>query len=451
MHNIDPITWHDLLYINMLLIFTVMYFLYCAQYFPDRFVRREILNLPVICLFNEDGCTWEGKLEEYNNHITVCEFATTNCVHCKEKLRSDEIKEHELTCPLAPKECPLATLGCTMAAATKDKMIQHMEEAQSQHLSVLATKVQSLEKRIEVQESQMTLEGVKGSDHLEEHGEIPSRRRNYIDEDGGLASIRHHDSGLGHNYQSLPTIRRKTEMAGKVPVSMPPRNDWDMQSIVESMIRERMTQMQDEVERNVRTELRAKDEEIAGLKTTITKMEKTMRAKNVEHEDRDFRLSLIENGNHDGSMIWKIPQFSQRKADAENGKYTSIFSLPFYTGRYGFKMCLRLYIMGDGIGKGTHLSLFFVVMRGEFDNILQWPFTHKVTFKLINQAGGRDIVDTFQPDPMSSSFKKPTSDMNVASGCPRFISHTELERGGFIVDDTIFIKCTINTATVRHP
>ena len=73
--------------------------------------------------------------------------------------------------------------------------------------------------------------------------------------------------------------------------------------------------------------------------------------------------------------------------------------------------------MGYGIGKGTHLSLFFVVMRGEFDNILQWPFTHKVTVKLINQAGGRDIVDTFQPDPMSSSFRKPKSDVNIASGC----------------------------------
>ena len=31
------------------------------------------------------------------------------------------------------------------------------------------------------------------------------------------------------------------------------------------------------------------------------------------------------------------------------------------------------------------MSLFFVVMKGEFDNTLQWPFTHKVTFKLINQ------------------------------------------------------------------
>ena len=193
-------------------------------------------------------------------------------------------------------------------------------------------------------------------------------------------------------------------------------------------------------------EMRAQNEEVRRLKTMVTNMEKHIQSQKDEILDRDFRISLIENSTHDGSMIWKIPQFSQRKADAENSKCTSISSFPFYSGRYGYKMCLRLYIMGDGIGKGTHLSLFFVVMRGEFDNILQWPFTHKVTFKLINQAGGPDIVDTFQP-----SFKKPRSEMNIAGGCPKFVSHTELERSGFIVDDTIFIKCMIDTSTIRHP
>ena len=201
---------------------------------------------------------------------------------------------------------------------------------------------------------------------------------------------------------------------------------------------------------SLREQLQDKDEEITSLRMEVSQLENQMRSKNAELEERDFRLSLIENSNHDGTMIWKIPQFSQRKADAECGKYTSIFSLPFYSGGYGYKMCLRLYIMGDGIGKGTHLSLFFVVMRGEFDNILQWPFTHKVTFKLINQSGGRDIVDMFQPDPMRSSFRKPKSDMNIASGCPQFVSHTELERG-FIVDDTIFIKCIVDTSTICHP
>lgn len=55
---------------------------------------------------------------------------------------------------------------------------------------------------------------------------------------------------------------------------------------------------------------------------------------------------------------------------------TSFFSLPFYSGHYGYTMCLCLYILGDGtkcIGKNIHMSLFFVIMKGEFDAIFQWP------------------------------------------------------------------------------
>ena len=218
-----------------------------------------------------------------------------------------------------------------------------------------------------------------------------------------------------------------------------------------SVMQEEVTKLRSELKSSVLTELKAKNDEIESLKSTVMKLEKSIRSKTADFEDRDFRLSLIENSNYDGTMVWKIPQFSQRMTDAQSGKYTSIFSLPFYTGRYGYKMCLRLYILGDGIGKGGYMSLFFVLMKGEFDNILQWPFTHKVTFKLINQGTGRDVVDTFQPDPMSSSFKKPRSDMNIASGCPRFVSHTDLKNGGYIFEDTVFIKCVVDTSAIKHP
>ena len=190
--------------------------------------------------------------------------------------------------------------------------------------------------------------------------------------------------------------------------------------------------------------LEAKDGEISRLKVQMSILEKKVQTKETESEDRGFRLSLLENVSYDGTMIWKIPQFAQRMADAQSGKYASIFSLPYYTSRYGYKLCLRLYILGDGIGKGTHMSLFFVVMRGEFDNILQWPFTHKVTFRLLNQGAGQDIVDSFLSDAMSSSFKKPKTDMNVASGCPRFVSISDVKSGGFIADDSIFIKVKVD-------
>ena len=50
-------------------------------------------------------------------------------------------------------------------------------------------------------------------------------------------------------------------------------------------------------------------------------------------------------------------------------------------------MCLRLYPNGDGLGQGSHLSVFFVVMRGPHDAILSWPFKQKVTLALLGQTG----------------------------------------------------------------
>ena len=40
-------------------------------------------------------------------------------------------------------------------------------------------------------------------------------------------------------------------------------------------------------------------------------------------------------------------------------------------------MCIRAYLNGDGSGYKTHLSLFFVVMKGEYDALLKWPFEYK--------------------------------------------------------------------------
>ncbi|KAJ8362580.1 hypothetical protein AAFF_G00367920 [Aldrovandia affinis] len=40
-------------------------------------------------------------------------------------------------------------------------------------------------------------------------------------------------------------------------------------------------------------------------------------------------------------------------------------------------MSLQLYLNGDGTGRGTHLSLFFMVMRGKYDALLKWPFSQK--------------------------------------------------------------------------
>ena len=191
-------------------------------------------------------------------------------------------------------------------------------------------------------------------------------------------------------------------------------------------------------------------DQIKDLRAKVDFFEQKLSTREQQLEEKDFRISLLEAANYDGTMIWRISGFESRTKDARDARYTSIFSLPFYTSKYGYKMCLRLYPLGDGMGKNTHLSLFFVVMKSEYDSLLQWPFTNKVTLTLINQSGGPDVTDTFKPDPKSSSFQRPKTEMNVASGCPRFVPLDDLHRNGFIKDDTIFIKVKVESISTRY-
>ena len=331
---------------------------------------------------------------------------------------------------------------------TRSELKAHVADHGVEHVTVIADVVKLFQKEQGKKMNKTDMSTTKVDNDVDDGfatGQLASRYGELVERDGGPQKKGPSRVETDLGYDTSPA---KTQYRTELQVNNFTPNLYEF---AQPDLSEIAGKLKIEVEGTMRAELRRKDEEIGILRNTITKLEKSMRSKHAEFEDRDFRLSLIENSNYDGSMVWKIPQFSQRMSDAQTGKYTSIFSLPFYTGRYGFKMCLRLYILGDGIGKNTHMSLFFVIMRGEFDSILQWPFTHKVTFKLINQTGGKDIIDTFQPDPMSSSFRKPKSDMNIASGCPRFVSHNDLKNGGFIVEDTVFIKCSVDCNNVKHP
>ena len=191
---------------------------------------------------------------------------------------------------------------------------------------------------------------------------------------------------------------------------------------------------------------------------TVSPREHERRLDRTEHQlalheiqlsEQDMQIQMLEATSYNGSYIWKIDHYSRRFQEAVSGRTPSIYSPPFYVGRFGYKVFARLYPNGDGIGKGTHMSMFFVIMRGEYDALLPWPFVQKVHLRLIDQDRIRDAYDAFRPEPHSSSFKRPTSDMNIASGCPTFISHTELRQGGFIRNDTMFVKITVDMASLQ--
>ena len=160
--------------------------------------------------------------------------------------------------------------------------------------------------------------------------------------------------------------------------------------------------------------------------------------------DMDLKIQLVENKTMDGELTWKIDKVDFRMAQAKLGKVTALHSAPCYTKQYEYKYCTRLYLYGDGMGRATHISIFFVVMKSDYDELLSWPMKKRVTFELINLENEADsVIETFVSNPKSSSFQRPTKNMNVATGCPTFISIEQFLNGGFLKDNCAFIKTTV--------
>ena len=180
-------------------------------------------------------------------------------------------------------------------------------------------------------------------------------------------------------------------------------------------------------------------------------VERTLNILSVHHSELELQLQASLASTHNGAFLWRIPDMRRRIRDAKIGRITSIYSPPFYTGRNGYKMYIRAYLNGDGSGEGTHLSIFFVIMKGEYDPLLQWPFDNKVSLVVVDQDQKKHLVQTFKPNLQSSSFQRPKSDMNVASGCPEFAKLSVLDDPSYVKDDVMYIKAIADTSKIIHP
>ena len=163
------------------------------------------------------------------------------------------------------------------------------------------------------------------------------------------------------------------------------------------------------------------------------------------------RVNALEKHIHyseekcESSFTWRMDGFSEILRKAKSGEEITKETSPLY--RYGYKFKLSINPNGDGSGKNTHLSAYLIIMKGEYDSILKWPFHKKVTFTLIDQqekANDReDIVKSFTSDAKRKNFERPVTEENLGIGFAKFVCHEKLQERRFIVDDAIFFQCQI--------
>ena len=118
----------------------------------DQELQKEILNLPVFCSFNLNGCKWEESLKNLPVHLDDCEYALVECQRgcgqryqrrnerkhvsedcmkndvscdfCKEKVPKSEEADHLEECTKFPIPCPAK---CNVAEMPRDQMQNHLD------------------------------------------------------------------------------------------------------------------------------------------------------------------------------------------------------------------------------------------------------------------------------------------------------------------------------------
>lgn len=85
----------------------------------------------------------------------------------------------------------------------------------------------------------------------------------------------------------------------------------------------------------------------------IIKRDCEEKAKKIEELERKLAYSEVQvtqlsqnvlskdNCSFNGELVWRIENWSEVRAKAVAGTVTSLFSPPFYTSKYGYKMCVR--------------------------------------------------------------------------------------------------------------
>ena len=110
-------------------------------------------------------------------------------------------------------------------------------------------------------------------------------------------------------------------------------------------------------------------------------------------------------------------------------------SSPFFTFSGGYRMCLKIDVVGYGEGEGTHVSVDLYLMKGPHDDELEqsghWPLRGTFTIELLNQLNDsehhRHMVQ-FHHYLCSESANRVLEGVTANSGCgqQQFISHDNL-------------------------
>ncbi|XP_032235504.2 TNF receptor-associated factor 3 isoform X3 [Nematostella vectensis] len=421
------------------------------------------------CQYREETCSYceqpvvVARMKEH--HEKTCPSYPVNCPKCSKELIRVELARHldpasVNACEKLITECPFSKVGCQEVKVMNSKERKvHLEKGVVGHTSLLLALFMELSRYIEESLPRLAMgqpgdsvsklqelcnKAIMGIDSVVK--ELAVFKTKQEDHESRIKKLEQRGGGIGVNGLQSLRISENIDNEAIGDVLRRVANVEAKGADHEVLVVEAHSAV-DELRREVgrlNVKLQESDDIIRRLERQLELHDQGTGLRNLAIADLEERLNTLQGTTFDSVLLWKITNVANKRSEATSGRVTSFYSPCFFTGPHGYKMCARIYLNGDGMGRNHHVSLFFVIMRGEFDALLRWPFRQKVTLMLLDQDNVEHVIDAFRPDPSSSSFQRPRAEMNIASGCPLFCSHEQLTQHAYIRDDTMFLKIIVD-------
>ena len=403
-------------------------------------IQREIRSLHIYCSNKEKGCEWQGELNNINNHFgnsdgchyeevkcsnecgkmiqrqyltshveTECPRREVNCQYCHDTGEHQFIEgQHKEECPKLPLPCPN---NCEVGSVPREDMEAHRKECplemiQCEYYSVgcevrMARKDQKEHRREKV-EDHLTMTKHKLTDTncqlTDTNNKLANTQEKLTNTITTLASTKRKLIDTNHRLsialQRISTLEILLYLATNAAVAKPS----NCAMVLES---------------------------------------------SVGWADKLVTMAMMsKSGDQSCPVVFKLSEYNIKK---ENELQPIWYSDPFYTHNKGYKMCLGVYAAGNGLGRGTHLSVLMFLMKGPHDDELTWPLRgRKFEIKLLNQISDSEHHSCILGYDYTGICRVTEGNRSNGRGRNRYISNEDLNKitptCQFLRDECLFFQ-----------
>ncbi|XP_006816048.1 TNF receptor-associated factor 6-like [Saccoglossus kowalevskii] len=408
-------------------------------------------------------CFIRIAFDEQENHLKECLKFPVVCQYCQMQLTREELAGHiEKDCFEVIVSCSYANMGCKEKMTRRD-MLMHEKNSLVIHLQYVASTLNEMRIKSKRQLEKPETETFYHSWHTDgcktDNEEGVTYSTSFSDppsftnkEPSGAYALEH--SAFDFAIPDREPMRKflpKTFNSNRSRQFSPAtshrsaRHHDDIQS-------QYSTQTMSHMDLSILAErMRYQEGHIATQEQKILELQAKLESRDKEVKELTQKISRWEAiVMSNGIYYWKFENYTELQTITRSGETSVVHSPGFYTGYYGYKLCLRVNLNGIDSAHSSHVSLFVHFMQGEWDDFLDWPFSGKITLTILDQNEDtrvrNHISETLIAKPALAAFHRPKTNRNHKGfGYMEFAPLRTIHAGHYIKENCLLIKAVVHS------